>query len=603
MAESGNINSLNIKLTADPEALKKGLDTAVKALQTGGDKMKQQTEKMAASMNKWNKSATDVTQTASRQSRALQNLANSYAAMGSAGAEGLRATAAEAIEVKRRMEDVQGIIQASDLEGKFKTAAAAVSKVTQGIAGAQGAMHMLGISTEGAAEVTAKLQSLMALSQGLQAIVSLDGEIMALTGSMDLASVKAKALQFALSPIGAGIIVGIAALGAIFMKLSGDLEETRKKAEKVRQEFQQHQGYIKALGEGYDELNQSNAEGVELEVLRAKAAGKSEAEIYRIRKKALEDQIKNYRANSVDMKRDLDERILNTTQAIKLETELEKLKLNEQIRLNEIYKQQQEDKRKLREKEKAQQLQMLIDIEQAQREYDQAQLERMRRQEIKPVAEKMKPIAVPVTLTFDEAQAGRTAQRVMVQVQALNQGIQSGIASAVDNVSNLIVDMFASPEDALRNFGNAMLATLGQFMSTLGKAIIAAGTASQVFQKALLANPAAAIAAGAALVVAGAAVTGIMKKGMNARAQQEGNGGTNTAPQGIRPFATGGIVSGPTLGLMGEYAGARSNPEVVAPLDKLKSMLGGTGTLTTRVSGTDLLIMLDRAERNRGRVR
>ena len=55
---------------------------------------------------------------------------------------------------------------------------------------------------------------------------------------------------------------------------------------------------------------------------------------------------------------------------------------------------------------------------------------------------------------------------------------------------------------------------------------------------------------------------------------------------------------------MGEYAGARSNPEVVAPLDKLKSMLGGgTGTLTTRVSGTDLLIMLDRAERNRGRVR
>jgi len=46
MAEGGGINSLNIKLTADPDALKKGLDTAVKALQTGGDKMKQQTEKM-----------------------------------------------------------------------------------------------------------------------------------------------------------------------------------------------------------------------------------------------------------------------------------------------------------------------------------------------------------------------------------------------------------------------------------------------------------------------------------------------------------------------------------------------------------------------------
>ena len=40
-------------------------------------------------------------------------------------------------------------------------------------------------------------------------------------------------------------------------------------------------------------------------------------------------------------------------------------------------------------------------------------------------------------------------------------------------------------------------------------------------------------------------------------------------------FADGGIVSGPTNALIGEYAGARSNPEVVAPLDKLRGMLGG----------------------------
>jgi hypothetical protein len=40
-------------------------------------------------------------------------------------------------------------------------------------------------------------------------------------------------------------------------------------------------------------------------------------------------------------------------------------------------------------------------------------------------------------------------------------------------------------------------------------------------------------------------------------------------------FADGGIVSGPTNALIGEYVGARSNPEVVAPLDKLKSIIGG----------------------------
>tara|TARA_R100001244_G_scaffold126111_1_gene96413 strand:- start:1203 stop:3590 length:2388 start_codon:yes stop_codon:yes gene_type:complete len=44
----------------------------------------------------------------------------------------------------------------------------------------------------------------------------------------------------------------------------------------------------------------------------------------------------------------------------------------------------------------------------------------------------------------------------------------------------------------------------------------------------------------------------------------------------IPQFADGGIVSGPTVGLMGEYSGAGSgNPEVIAPLNKLKSMMAG----------------------------
>lgn len=42
----------------------------------------------------------------------------------------------------------------------------------------------------------------------------------------------------------------------------------------------------------------------------------------------------------------------------------------------------------------------------------------------------------------------------------------------------------------------------------------------------------------------------------------------------LSAFADGGIVSGPTLGLVGEYAGAKSNPEVIAPLNKLKEIIG-----------------------------
>ena len=41
----------------------------------------------------------------------------------------------------------------------------------------------------------------------------------------------------------------------------------------------------------------------------------------------------------------------------------------------------------------------------------------------------------------------------------------------------------------------------------------------------------------------------------------------------IPKFADGGMVYGTTLGIMGEYAGARSNPEVIAPLDRLQAIL------------------------------
>lgn len=46
---------------------------------------------------------------------------------------------------------------------------------------------------------------------------------------------------------------------------------------------------------------------------------------------------------------------------------------------------------------------------------------------------------------------------------------------------------------------------------------------------------------------------------------------------GAIPFAKGGVVSGPTLALVGEYAGANNNPEVIAPLDKLRSMIQPQG--------------------------
>ena len=75
---------------------------------------------------------------------------------------------------------------------------------------------------------------------------------------------------------------------------------------------------------------------------------------------------------------------------------------------------------------------------------------------------------------------------------------------------------------------------------------------------------------------------------------------------GITGFADGGIVSGPTMGLVGEYPGARTNPEVIAPLDKLRSLIGGAGgnvVVTGRISGRDILISNQRTGRDANRYR
>ncbi len=63
-------------------------------------------------------------------------------------------------------------------------------------------------------------------------------------------------------------------------------------------------------------------------------------------------------------------------------------------------------------------------------------------------------------------------------------------------------------------------------------------------------------------------------------------------------FADGGIVSGPTYALVGEYAGARNNPEVIAPLNKLRDLLpeaGGTPVVLDHeivIDGSKLKILL-----------
>jgi hypothetical protein len=138
--------------------------------------------------------------------------------------------------------------------------------------------------------------------------------------------------------------------------------------------------------------------------------------------------------------------------------------------------------------------------------------------------------------------------------------------------------------------GKFNLGTLGTILAdaliSIGKALILYSSLVQAAKKAIESgNVKGGLILGIAAVAAGFALKGQINK--------------KRSTAGPKEFADGGIISGPTLGLMGEYPGASRNPEVVAPLDKLKSLIGssGGGTLEARISGNDLLILMNKAGR------
>lgn len=178
--------------------------------------------------------------------------------------------------------------------------------------------------------------------------------------------------------------------------------------------------------------------------------------------------------------------------------------------------------------------------------------------------------------------------------------LQNKMAGLVDPLEELnqklqsLFDQFKI--DLLVGFGEAIgdIADGGDFdvtrlgtiiadaLVSIGKAMISYGVMMSAAIKAIKSlNPALAIAGGILAIAAGSALKGKLAK------------------QKTTKFANGGIVSGPTMGLVGEYPGAKTNPEVIAPLDKLKSMIGSTGGGGTFVlRGQDLLLATNRAQKS-----
>lgn len=183
------------------------------------------------------------------------------------------------------------------------------------------------------------------------------------------------------------------------------------------------------------------------------------------------------------------------------------------------------------------------------------------------------------------------AQGTGILIQQTDEGFKANIntaqifADAISGIGNAIAGALENGELSFKSFAQAAISAIADVIGQLIKQFVATQIANAAKNPAIAALGPAGIPIAAA---AGALASAAFKRVV-----------------GAAKFADGGIVYGPTLGLVGEYPGASNNPEVIAPLSKLRSLISPADemTLQTRISGNDLVVLVERSQKQRNRTR
>jgi len=194
--------------------------------------------------------------------------------------------------------------------------------------------------------------------------------------------------------------------------------------------------------------------------------------------------------------------------------------------------------------------------------------------------------------TVAQTAAGKAIQVTDEKIELLKKGLEdlnTGLKNIIEGALNdLAVGLGEQLGNALSGAGfdvKSFLRPVAEAVISFGKLAIQVGIAALGIKTALKSlNPAIAIAGGIALVALGTLVKNSL-----------------SAPK----LAEGGLAYGPTMATVGDNKNARVDPEVIAPLSKLKSMMGDVGmggVLETRISGNDLIILLNRSQKGLSRI-
>jgi len=168
-----------------------------------------------------------------------------------------------------------------------------------------------------------------------------------------------------------------------------------------------------------------------------------------------------------------------------------------------------------------------------------------------------------------QVQAEATKQQFIDMGDVIRQAL-TGIAGAFDGTGNFIMKG---------------LRVLGGLMVNIGSQMIALATTMKAFRKFIITNPGLAIAAGVGFIIAGQALSNMAQRNLE-----------------VPALAQGGVAYGPTMAMIGDNRNAAIDPEVVAPLSKLRDMMGGNQVeVFGRIQGNDIFLSNARTGTSRNR--
>lgn len=167
-------------------------------------------------------------------------------------------------------------------------------------------------------------------------------------------------------------------------------------------------------------------------------------------------------------------------------------------------------------------------------------------------------------------------------LETTKQEVES-LGSTFNGLGQQVGSMFVDAVVEANNFADTMKAVI----KTVIKALLNQAIGNVIANASSSTNPANQASAGLTIpLFIGAGLAAVM-------------GAFNNMPA----LAQGGLAFGPTTALIGDNRNAAIDPEVVAPLSKLRDIMGGQGTqVYGRISGDDILISNSRAMRDRNRM-